>query len=226
MNSTYASGGGIQRPLFALFCLLVILAGGVFILDQRGGPYHGASVLPQPSVAQVEVPAPLTVAKSEKPTTPAKLLHKMSSDPGSGIPASISSVVGKFDGTARGRALESYLIWAVHNAKSDAYIDSLLNSAAAKGHFSIPEALLTLSGRLDTPSLLTSIMLMVQNADPVRPETLATHQHFLQLSDSFAGLSLTYYGDPLSHARISDANGMAALMAEAQVGQVVEIPGL
>lgn len=226
MKNTYFSGGGIQRLLLALFCLMIIIAGSVFILDQWREPYHGASIPPQINSAQLVDAAALIVASNKKLATPAKSLHMMDAEADVDILPSIHSVVGKFDESDRGRVLESYLIWAIHNAKSDAYIDSLLNSAASKGHFAIPEALLTLSGRLDTPSLLASILLMAQNAEPIRLSHSAPHQHLLRPSDSFAGLALAYYGHPLDHARISDANGMDALMAEAQVGQVVKIPGL
>ncbi len=42
---------------------------------------------------------------------------------------------------------------------------------------------------------------------------------------SLAGLSLAYYGDPLDHMRIAGANDTFNRIAEAQVGQMIEIPG-
>lgn len=231
MVNTQENQSAIQQVLFALFCLMIICAGGIFILDQGREPYHAPMVPKVAAILQTELPAvspqPVPVNDSPEKLTPATLLHKLHADPDTDVTGLIKSVVGTLDDTSTGRALESYLLWAIGTEKSDAYIDSLLNSAAAKGDFQIPLVLTTLSGRLDTPSLLNSVLVAARQAHILEPA--ATHpaqQHHLRLSDSLAGLSLIYYGDPLGHMRIAAANGKMAHMAEATLGQVVEIPGL
>jgi hypothetical protein len=225
------SQSAIQPILFALLCLMVIIAGGVFVLDQGRVPYHTSSVPKLAVVTQTPLPAtlpqPSMIASKPVKRTPASRLHSLSADPDADISGLVSFVVGAFDDISTGHALESYLLWAIGTKKSDAYIDSLLNSAAAKGHFQIPLALTTLSGRLDTESLLKSVLIAAKQVEPAQqPPAFPSQQHLLRLSDSLIGLSLTYYGDPLDHMRIADANGSIAQMAEAQVGQIVEIPGL
>ena len=155
--------------------------------------------------------------------SPAALLAQMYNDPYSDVSETVDVVVKSYENTAKGRVLASYLVWAISSAKPDGYIDTLLNSAAKNGDFNIPEALLTLSGRLDTPSLLKSVLLAGEREKPKAPPR--AQQHLLKLSDSLAGLSLTYYGNPQAHMRISDANEVMPRIAEAQVGQIVEIPG-
>jgi len=220
-----------QSVLIALFSLMVIFACLVFVLDQGRVPYHTAPVPKLSVISQTELPAvlpqqPITASRPAK-QTPAARLHSLSADPETDMSGLVRQVVGGFGDISKGRVLESYLLWAIGSEKSDAYIDSLLNSAAAKGDFQIPLALMTLSGRLDTKSLLQSVLVAAKQAEPTaQPAASPSQQHLLRLSDSLVGLSLAYYGDPLDHMRIADANGSIARMAEAQVGQVVEITGL
>ena len=225
------SGGGAQRVLFALFCLMIIFAGSIFVLDQgqslnHDTPFVSDWVSRSPTHQPDSVGQTKAIDVAETPT-PAKLLHTYRGNPEVELDALVSRVVTSFADGTRGGAIESYLIWAISAQKSDAYIDSLLNSAAARGHFVIPDALLTLSGRLDTPSLLTAVALAAQQAGQLpRPAPYAAQHHFLQQTDSLAGLSLMYYGHPLDHSRIAHANGAVSHMAEARVGQLLEIPGL
>ncbi len=221
----------VQPVLFVLLCLMVFLAGGVFILDQGRSPYH---------VTAIPVPEPITVTPlsvayrlldaSDDPgadLSPAVALHRLHSETKTGLDSLVHTVFGAFDDTSSGRALESYLVWAIRSGKPDAYVDSLLNSAAAKGHFQMPSALTTLSGRLDTQSLLRSVLVAAKQDRSV-PITNAhvPQQHLLHMSDSLAGLSLAYNGNPLDHTRIAEANGTINRLAKAKVGQVFEIPGL
>ena len=76
----------------------------------------------------------------------------------------ISAIVQSFDDSKRGQVLESYLIWAISTERSDSYIDTLLNSAAAKGDFKVPPALTTASGALDTAGLLTAVVVAERKA--------------------------------------------------------------
>ena len=221
----------VQPVLFVLLCLMVIIAGGVFILDQGRSPYHVTAI---PVAEHISV-TPLSAAyrlldasdDPEADLSPAVILHRLHSETKTGLDSLVHTVVGAFDDTSSGRAMESYLVWAIRSGKPDAYVDSLLNSAAAKGHFQVPIALTTLSGRLDTQSLLRSVLVAATH-DRSAPITSAhvPQQHLLRMSDSLTGLSLAYYGNPLDHTRIAEANGTISSMPKAKVGQVFEIPGL
>lgn len=225
------TGGGAQRVIFALFCLMIIFAGGIFVLDQGQNLNHNAPFVsdwvPRSATRQPDNTGRVETAVTPETLLPAKLLYSYRGSPDVDIDALVSGVVASFADGTRGRAIESYLIWAITAQKSDSYIDSLLNSAAARGRFVIPDALLTLSGRLDTPSLLAAVALAAKQAEQLpRPAHYTAQHHLLQQTDSLAGLSLMYYGHPLDHSRIAHANGAVSHMAEAQVGQLLEIPGL
>ncbi|MEL7165282.1 MAG: hypothetical protein AAGL96_07375 [Pseudomonadota bacterium] len=70
------------------------------------------------------------------------------------------SVLGDFGYPVRdGDRLHGMLVGALSNQKSDAYIDALLNTAAARGAFTPPEALTLPTGRLDTQALLRAMLL-------------------------------------------------------------------
>lgn len=220
--------GFIQQVLIASICLIAVFTGGFLILDLGRDPYHNAPIttgaIEGDTGAQgIPIVAGMVTAPKFSLTT-AKMLHQMQKDPKVDMPALVEYAVQSFDDTPKGLILQSYLIWAITANKSDAYIDSLLNSATAKGHFKTPEALLTLSGRLDTPSLLSAVQFALS-----RPNAVAgseeSRKHLLRLSDSLAGLSLAYYGDPQEHMRIAKANKISHRLAEASVGQVVKIPG-
>lgn len=220
---------GIQIVMLSLSCLSVIVASGLFIVGQGGGPYHLAPILRPAPISEQTLPAapPGVTALADDPqkVTAASLLYRLNADPDVDMIRLVDLAIGAFDDRPVGGVLESYLLWAIRTEKSDAYIDSLLNSAAAKGDFHIPLALTTVSGRLDTQSLLKSVLVAATQPELVTAASTTQH-HLLRLSDSLAGLSLTYYGDPRDHARIANANRMIDRMASAQVGQVVEIPGL
>lgn len=220
--------GFIQQVLIASICLIAVFTGGFLILDLGRDPYHNAPITTgaiEGDTGAQGIPIVAGMVTAPKfSLTPAKMLHQMQKDPKVDMPALVEYAVQSFDDTPKGLILQSYLIWAITANKSDAYIDSLLNSATAKGHFKTPEALLTLSGRLDTPSLLSAVQFALS-----RPNAVAgseeSRKHLLRLSDSLAGLSLAYYGDPQEHMRITKANKIPHLLAEASVGQVVKIPG-
>lgn len=218
----------IPRVLFAVFCLTVIFAGGGFILDQGRSPYHAGVIPMAEPVTQAILPSPSVPVPAGAATvslTPAKALYQLGFNAETDLSDLIGGVVRGLDDTSSGDVIGAYVVWAVKAGKSDAYVDSLLNSAAAQGHFEIPLALTTLSGRLDTQSLLKSVLLAAKH-DGRAPNLMVPQKHPLRLSDSLVGLSLAYYGDPRDHMRIADANGPISRMAEAQVGQMFEIPGL
>ncbi len=186
MVISHNTQNGVRLVLSAAFCLMVIIAGGVLMLD-RGRSFVNLAVIPLPA-AVIETGLSDTVPSlhAAPVSQPAAVLHKIHAETEIDVGGLISTVAQSFDDTRSGYALESYLVWAIKTGKSDKYIDSLLNSAASKGHFVVPAPLATLSGRLDTPSLLRSVLVA---------------------------------------ARHEGAGGTFSRLAEAQVGQMLEIPG-
>lgn len=60
-----------------------------------------------------------------------------------------------------GDALYDLLVQALAEGQSNAYIDALLNTAAGRGEMSVPVALQTASGRLDTDTLLLGLASLI-----------------------------------------------------------------
>ena len=60
-----------------------------------------------------------------------------------------------------GDALYDLLVQALAEGQSNAYIDALLNTAAGRGEMSVPVALQTASGRLDTETLLLGLASLI-----------------------------------------------------------------
>lgn len=58
----------------------------------------------------------------------------------------------------QGDRLQSLLVQALTEGQSNAYIDALLNTAAARGEFELPRQLTTAAGRLDTETLLMALV--------------------------------------------------------------------
>ncbi|MEM8655128.1 MAG: hypothetical protein AAGF36_10320 [Pseudomonadota bacterium] len=54
--------------------------------------------------------------------------------------------------------LQTLLVQALTEGQSNAYIDALLNTAAARGEFDVPRQLTTTAGRLDTETLLMALV--------------------------------------------------------------------
>lgn len=54
--------------------------------------------------------------------------------------------------------LQALLVQALTEGQSNAYIDALLNTAAARGEFKLPRQLTTAAGRLDTETLLMALV--------------------------------------------------------------------
>jgi len=57
-----------------------------------------------------------------------------------------------------GDRLQTLLVQALTEGQSNAYIDALLNTAAARGEFVPPRGLTLATGRLDTPTLLVALV--------------------------------------------------------------------
>jgi hypothetical protein len=88
-----------------------------------------------------------------------------------------------------------------------------------------PDALVTLSGRLDSQSLLISVWLASDHYQSAEHRAFSKPlTHTLELSDSLAGVSLDYYGHPIRQDRIAEVTALRGSMAEMPVGKAVEIP--
>jgi hypothetical protein len=161
---------------------LIIGVGSIFMMDLGAGPHHSEPVTQQqtaPSEKLTLVSAEFVSAKARSDAlTPTKLLHHMQVDPAIDMAGLVAYVVGTFDETPKGKVLESYLIWEIGARKSDEYLDSLLNSAASKGHFWISDGLLTLSGLLDTASLMIAVILAANQSLPFAPSLSAPAASF------------------------------------------------
>ena len=154
MTNTYQNFLALRRMVFGHLRLLAIFVGVTFIVDhwRSSGGHDAAQGYANGQVAYLASGGPAFV-----PLSPATLLNKMHKDASFDVGDAISAIVQSFDDSKRGQVLESYLIWAISTERSDSYIDTLLNSAAAKGDFKVPPALTTASGALDTAGLLTAV---------------------------------------------------------------------
>jgi hypothetical protein len=154
---------GVRLVLSAAFCLMVIIAGGVLMSDHDRSSVNLAIVPLPAAVVETGLSDTVPSLHAAPVSQPAAVLHKIHAETEIDVGGLISTVAQSFDDTRSGYALESYLVWAIKAGKSDVYIDSLLNSAASKGHFVVPAPLATLSGRLDTPSLLRSVLVAARH---------------------------------------------------------------
>ncbi len=115
---------------------------------------------------------------------------------------------------------------AVSQGQSDAYLDAVLNEAADTGQISIPGALRTSEGRVDTDALLRALILantdgaLAQIPDDVIPtgqgvevrvvqeagETVPYYFYTVQTGDSLGAIAQNFYGDAAFYKVIFEAN--------------------
>ncbi|WP_299371704.1 hypothetical protein [uncultured Tateyamaria sp.] len=70
-----------------------------------------------------------------------------------------ATVLAEFGyGVQSGDRLQGLLVQALTEGQSNAYIDALLNTAAARGEFTPPRQLMMTSGRMDTETLLVALV--------------------------------------------------------------------
>ena len=76
-----------------------------------------------------------------------------------GILANIRAVRGAAaEAPQPSSGLQAIVAQALREGKSDSYIDAIVNEAAGKGEISVPKALVTNDGRVDTATILASIV--------------------------------------------------------------------
>lgn len=145
--------------------------------------------------------------------------------------------------------LESLVVDALRAGKPDAYIDALVNEAAGTGAITVPSALVTSDGRVDTAVLLSTLVTKAQVAsgavEPVNPNDViaggegvevrivaqavgdsAQNQFYTVASgDSLGSIAQKFYGDAVYFPAIFDANrNLLAGPDELAVGQRLVIP--
>lgn len=147
--------------------------------------------------------------------------------------------------------LQGLVVQALRQGQSDAYIDLLLNEAASSGQVAVPEALMTAEGKVDTGTLLRSIVAQataetdaltqqlaaaaggaapvarpaVANAAAATPSAGPTY-YTVEKGDSLAYISMVFYGSPSLYTKIFEANRATIESPnKIRVGQRLLIPG-
>jgi LysM repeat protein len=147
--------------------------------------------------------------------------------------------------------LEALVAQALREGQNDGYIDALVNEAAGKGQISVPSALVTADGRVDTAVLLSSLVAQAQVASgtikQVKPQDVVatgkgverlivnkaaggseTHQFYTVLpGDSLGAIAVKFYGDVTHYSAIYNANrAILASPDRLNVGQRLVIPAV
>lgn len=144
--------------------------------------------------------------------------------------------------------LQSLVAAALKEGQSDAYIDALVNEAAISGSVSVPTMLVTSDGKVDTATLLASIVAdaqalggapaaaipevpsgdgtgvevrVVQRAD----ETKQYRFYTVSSGDSLGSIAIKFYGSVQHYPKIFDANRQILSSPDRiQAGQRLRIP--
>jgi len=161
----------------------------------------------------------------------------------------IRTVTGDTTAPATPRtALQVLVVQALQEGQSDAYIDALLNDAAAAGRISVPQVLVTADGRVDTAVLLSSLVAQARVAQggaaavvpqnvggdgvEVRVVQTATQTESYRFytvgaGDSLGAISVKFYGSVEYFGLIFDANrDLLSSPDQIMVGQRLVVPDL
>jgi nucleoid-associated protein YgaU len=147
-----------------------------------------------------------------------------------GILANIRAVTGQVDApvqpTVRAIGLQALVAQALREGQSDSYIDALVNEAAGRGDITVPKALVTNEGRVDTATILASILSQAriaagENTRPViaggdgvevrmiqKADGVVAQASFYTVSrgDSLGAIAQRFYGNAGRFTSIYDAN--------------------
>ncbi len=165
------------------------------------------------------------------------------------ILASIRAVTGQADPAGqpavRADGLRTLVAQALREGQSDSYIDALVNEAAGRGDITVPKALVTNEGRVDTATILASIVAqariaagetarpviaggdgvevrMVQKADGVIAQASF---YTVTKGDSLGAIAQRFYGNAGRYSAIYDANrAILGSPDRIRVGQRLVIP--
>jgi nucleoid-associated protein YgaU len=141
-------------------------------------------------------------------------------------------------GPASAGPLADLVRQAAAEGQSPAYVDALVNEAAARGRVEVPPLLRTTEGRVDTAVLLAGLGLAEDEtgegdaaardlaADPVSARLdLGPATYTVLPGDSLSALALRYYGDAARATEIHAANLSVLATADSlHVGQKLVLP--
>ena len=161
----------------------------------------------------------------------------------SGVLAALGAATGPAPGATGPQKLETLIVQALRQGQSDAYLDALLNEAAATGAVTIPAALVTSDGRVDTVTLLASLVQKSAGQGGVdtaalaaaagdrpapRPQRSTQDQlYVVQPGDSLAAISYRFYGETTFYQQIFAANrDLLTSPDKIRIGQKITIPAL
>lgn len=139
-------------------------------------PVQVAAAVPAPVLQPAPVPrtaAPAIAVKTDNSDLQsmtagvlAELGVKTVAAPAAGMDAATAGILANIR-AVRGAAaeapqpssgLQAIVAQALREGKSDSYIDAIVNEAAGRGEISVPKALVTNDGRVDTATILASIV--------------------------------------------------------------------
>lgn len=135
-------------------------------------------------------------------------------------------------------SLETLVVQSLRQGQSDAFIDALLNEAAATGQIAVPAALVTAEGKVDTATLLATLVRKsdgsaaathAPGARPAQAITPPTRQqsYVVKSGDSLGAIAHRFYGDAALYSAIFDANREILSGPNAiRTGQRLTIPAL
>lgn len=165
-----------------------------------------------------------------------------------GILANIRAVTGQPGAAPAAQpanGLQALVAQALREGQSDAYIDALVNEAAGRGAITVPKALVTNDGRVDTATILASIVTQARIAagEDVRPiiaggdgvevrmvqkaDGVVEQNNFYTVSqgDSLGRIAQRFYGDAGRFVAIYEANrAILGSPDRIRVGQRLVIP--
>lgn len=200
------------------------------------------AAISQPQIAAPARPMPAPVTQSVAPrplTDPTMDLDSMNALSG------LRQMTGQPAASSASEDLGALIAKALMAGESDVYIDALLNEAAGRGEISVPRALVTSDGRVDTHVILSSIVAQaaLASGQPVPPpptpggagvevrmvqqadKTVEHRFYTVNAGDSLGAIAVKFYGDVSRYNAIFDAN--RALLSSPdllRVGQRLVIP--
>jgi nucleoid-associated protein YgaU len=159
-------------------------------------------------------------------------LHAMSMAALSGL----RKMTGQPDPAQSPSAFQTLIAQALQAGQSDAYIDALLNEAAGSGRITVPSALVTAEGRVDTHVILSTIVAQaaiasgqdigaakVSSSGRIQPGQQQVYT--VSAGDSLGSIALRFYGDMSRYNTIFDANRTVLSSPDSlRVGQRLVIP--
>ena len=159
-------------------------------------------------------------------------LHAMSMAALSGL----RKMTGQPDPAHSPSAFQTLIAQALRAGQSDAYIDALLNEAAGSGRITVPSALVTAEGRVDTHVILSTIVAQaaIASGQDLGAAKVSSAGHIqtgqqqvytVGPGDSLGSFALRYYGDMSRYTTIFDANRTILSSPDSlRVGQRLVIP--